>query len=70
MEKSQKITNEANFLGNNADSDQDFVHIFWLLENCAEYFLDPEPEWDRNENFSKVGTGTVTNHYGCTTLIN
>jgi hypothetical protein len=46
--KKSKIKNEANFLGNNADSDQDYVNIFWLLENCAEYCLDS----DRN------GTGT------------
>ncbi len=39
--------------------------------NCAFYGLDTESEhgkiWNRNHNFSKVGTGTVKNSYGSTT---
>ncbi len=62
MEKKSKSKNEANFLGSNADSDKDFVHIFWLLKNCAEYCLkNPEPERDQNRNYSKVGTRTAKN---------
>jgi hypothetical protein len=60
----------TNFLGNNADSDIEkarFCTNFLLLDNYAKYF------WNRirnqNQNLSKVGTGTATNHYGSTTLI-
>ncbi len=54
-----------------------FVTNFVLLENYAKYCLDPEPESklfpsrirNRIQNFSKVGTGTATNHYCPTTLL-
>jgi hypothetical protein len=38
---------------------QDFVH-FLLLTNWNQ---------NRNQNFSKVGTGTSVNHYGSTKLV-
>jgi hypothetical protein len=45
-----------------------FFAILLFLENCAKYCLGPERNRNRNKNFSKVGTGTATNHYGPTTL--
>ncbi len=51
----------ANFLGNDVASSKGKIEIF-----CCS--LDPVLELSRNQNFSKVGTGTATNHYGATTL--
>jgi hypothetical protein len=65
LEKSQKSNERPNFLGNNAASVIEkarFCTNFLLLENCAKYCLDPEPE-------PKIGTGTTSNHCGSTTLL-
>jgi hypothetical protein len=49
---------------------QRFCAHFLLLENCAKYCLDPEPEREPELNFSKVGIGTriAVNHYGSKAL--
>ncbi len=54
---------------------QDFVHIFSCLKNCAKNIVwiqnrgrNRNRNCNRNLNFSKVGKGTATNHYGSTTL--
>ncbi len=48
-------------MGNKAASDIEMARFcthFLLLENCAKYCLDPEPE----TKLSKVATGTATHH--------
>jgi hypothetical protein len=44
---------------------QDFVQLFCFWKTVLDIV------WirNRNQNISKVGTGTATNHYGSTTLL-
>jgi hypothetical protein len=44
---------------------QDFIQTFCSWKTV----LDSVWIRNRNQNYSKVGTGTATNHYGSTTLL-
>ena len=39
-----------------------------LCKKCRDPELEPDGNRSRNQNFSKVGTGTGINHYGPTTM--
>ncbi len=68
--ESPKIKNlEANFLGNNAAFSIEKARLcnkFFFVENCTGAGTGIGAG-NRNQNFSKVGTGTAINHYGSTT---